>query len=399
MRLPLVVAGLVAAAAIPVQAKDPPKAPAAAVESVRYVPLYGDLLGELSAEAFLKETRQGNKLVSAEIDVCHAIAPRTERKDRFVIPLKVEGGKLVGSGESAAKVPVSVELVRKVTGKTLAFQGSITHGNVTDKVDLADLSEQTAEEFQESQPTGTEITEAPAAFGAISPIALAVQVKRDALPGLVQALRGENVHLSVGTLHDVCYEMRSGQQAILFEVDAERASALVAKLRALPGVTKAGWTNGSGADWAVRFAASSWRGAKGLDRERLAAKIGEIAAGTVGATSHEASWDAVTGKLKLKLKRPSTEVAPSLGLTDVIELQLVLAPETLAGGERAVLWLETATLNTVDDGAGPRLNMSDVDDSEGEGGGGAQVDTEALLAAFAAQLPGQRWDGETSAWK
>lgn len=396
MRLALVAASLLAVAAAPVQAKDPPKA--AAAESVRYIPLYGDLLGELSADAFLKETRQGAKLVSAEIDVCHAMNPRTERKDRFVIPLKVEGGKLVGSGESAAKVPVSVELTRKATGKTFAFQGSITRGGVAEKVELADLSEQTPEEFAEAQPTDTEIAEAPKAFGAVSPIALAVMVKRDALPDLVQALRGENVRLSVGTLHDICAELRSGHQAILFEADAERAPALVAKLRALPGVTKAGWTNGSGADWAVRFAAASWRGAKGLDRERLAARIGEIAAATVGATSQEASWDAITGELKLKLKRPSTEVAPSLGLTDVIDLQLVLALETTGNSENAVMWLETATLNTLDEGEGPRLNLSESDDSEGEGSVG-QIDTDALLNAFASKLGGQRWDSETTDWK
>jgi hypothetical protein len=398
MRLTLVATGLLAVAAAPVQAKDPPKAPAAAAETVRYISLYGDLLGELSADAFLKETRQGAKLVSAEIDVCHAVGPRTERKDHFVIPLKVEGAKLIGSGTSAAKVPVSVELTRKVTGKTFAFQGSITHGGVTDKVDLADLSDQTKEEFQENQPTDTEITEAPQTFGTISPTSLAVQVKREELPGLVQALRGENVRMTVNTLLDVCSEVRSGLQAVLFEVDAERAPALVAKLRAVPGVTKAGWTTGTGTDWAVRFPAASWRGASGLDRERLAAKIGEIAAGTVGATSRETAWDPITGELKLKLKRSSTVVAPSLGLTDVIELQMLLAPETAGTSERALLWLGTATLNTFDEGSGPRLNLSGTDDGEGEGRG-SDVDTEALLTAFAAQLGGQRWDSEANDWK
>ena len=399
MRLTLT-AAVIAAIASPALAKDPPKAAAkpAAAETVHYIPLYGDLLGELSADAFLKETRQGGKLVSAEIDVCHAVGPHTERKDRFVIALKTDGAKLVGSGESAGKVPVSVELVRKAAGKTLAFQGSITRGSATDKVELADLSEQTEEQFQDGQPTDVEITEAPKAFGEISPIALAVRVKRDGVPGLVQTLRGENVQVSLGTLADSCHTLRAGFQVVQLDVDSDRAPALVAKLRALPGVTSAGWTAAGGADWAVRFPAASWRDAKGLDRERLAARIADIAAGTVGATSRDTAWDPITGELTLKLKRTSTEVAPSLGLTDVVELQLLLAPETAGNSERAVLWLESATLTTVDEGAGPRLAMSGSGDSEGEGSA-SQVDTEALLTALAGGLGGQRWDSEATDWK
>ena len=201
------------------------------------------------------------------------------------------------------------------------------------------------------------------------------------------------MRLSFRTLLNSCHGLRSGVQVVQFEADAERAPALVAKLRALPGVTEAGWTAASGTDWMVRFAAASWRGAQGLDRERLAARIGEIAAGTVGATSRDVAWDSITGELKLKLKRPSTELAPSLAFTDVIDLQVLLAPETPGSSEHAILWLESASLTTIDDGAAPRLTFSGTDDGEGEGSA-AQVDTEALLDAFAAQLNGQRWDSE-----
>ncbi|ALK09981.1 hypothetical protein [Blastochloris viridis] len=393
---------VLAAATLPVQAKDPPKAPAKpaqALETVSYIPLYGDLLGALSADAVLKEIRQGGKLVAAELDVCHAINPRTERKDRFVIALKPDGARLTGSGESTEqKVPISVQLVRKATGKTLAFEGTITRGGTIDKVDIADLTEQTEEQFLEGQPTDIAIEAEPKAFGEVSPIGLAVRVKRDALPGLLQTLRGENVRVTFRTLIEPCHALRAGQQVVQFEVASDRAANLVDKMRTLPGVTDAGWTAAGANDWTVRFPAASWRDAKGLDRDRLAGRIGEIAAGVLGATSRDVAWDPVTGELKLTLKRTS-EIAPSLALTDIIDLQMLIAPETTgATSEHAILWLESAALTTADENSGPRLALAGSDDSEGEGGA-VQIDTDALLNAFATAFGGQRWDSEAAGWK
>ncbi len=78
---------------------------------VRYFDLSSSVFSELNAEAILKETRQGTTLVSAELEVCHLTAPGSNRFDRFVVPLKVEGNRLVGSGQSQeGKQAVSVNL-------------------------------------------------------------------------------------------------------------------------------------------------------------------------------------------------------------------------------------------------------------------------------------------------
>jgi len=79
------------------------------------------LFGDLATDGFLKEVRQGAKVVSALLDVCHSVSQTSSRKDRFVVPLKLEGTKLTGTGQSQeAKLPITVSLVRKQTGKTVA---------------------------------------------------------------------------------------------------------------------------------------------------------------------------------------------------------------------------------------------------------------------------------------
>src|SRR5262245_8394646 len=67
-------------------------------ETIRYFQFSGDLLGDLALDGFLREVRRGATVVSASLDVCHSISQTSPRKDRFVVPLRVEGGKLIDTG-------------------------------------------------------------------------------------------------------------------------------------------------------------------------------------------------------------------------------------------------------------------------------------------------------------
>src|SRR5262247_3022234 len=93
-------------------------------ETVRYFNSLTDLLGDLPVDAFLKETRQGGKVTAATLDVCFSVTAASERKDRFVVDLKADGQKLTGSTRTLEqKLPVTVNLLRKPTGKTVALEG------------------------------------------------------------------------------------------------------------------------------------------------------------------------------------------------------------------------------------------------------------------------------------
>jgi hypothetical protein len=69
------------------------------------------------------------------------------------------------------------------------------------------------------------------------------------------------------------------------DVDPERAAELITKVKALPGVTRAGWTSG-GIDLsrAIRIPAGSFRDSAGkLDRTKLGDAIAAVAAKALSA--------------------------------------------------------------------------------------------------------------------
>src|SRR5262245_28147072 len=90
-----VVLAIASSAAVAEQKGAKGKAPAG--PQVRYFDLSSSIFSELGAEVLLKENRQGTTLASAELDVCHQVSPGSNRFDRFVVPLKVEGNRLTGS--------------------------------------------------------------------------------------------------------------------------------------------------------------------------------------------------------------------------------------------------------------------------------------------------------------
>ena len=55
-----------------------------------------------NADVILKETRQGKTVTAAVLDVCYPVEKGSDRKDRFVVNLAVNGQSLTGTTQSSA---------------------------------------------------------------------------------------------------------------------------------------------------------------------------------------------------------------------------------------------------------------------------------------------------------
>jgi hypothetical protein len=371
-------------------------APAPSNETVRYFPLNDDFLGDLPAEGFVKEVRQGARITSAVIDICHSVSLTTPRKDRFVIPLKVEGAKLTGSGQTQeTKQRISVELVRKPMGKTVTFEGSVSFGD--DKWDMssAENEEVNEKDFLASQASDYTIVAEPGDFSELSPATIAVQVKRESFAALLREVKGQNVELMLDSLPLDCPALRAGQQVMQLVVDPERAPALVKKLKGFSGVLDAGWTTGAySIDRSVRLAAADWKGGSGsFDKQRLASAVAASVAKDFGGTVEATNWNEKTGELKVAVKRPSQSI-PGLGLSDHIEVVMVVGPEKLQSNNGLIVWLRDTAIDIVDNGPEPRLKFVSAASDEA-----SLVDEEALLDRLAEDLKGKRWDSDQGDWQ
>src|SRR6202166_5016734 len=92
-----------------------PKAAPGANETRYFTAIDGLMDG--NADVILKETRQGKTVTAAVLDVCYPLAKGSDRKDRFVANLAVNGQTLSGATQSiGGKLPVTVKLVRKPAG-------------------------------------------------------------------------------------------------------------------------------------------------------------------------------------------------------------------------------------------------------------------------------------------
>jgi hypothetical protein len=179
-------------------------------------------------------------------------------------------------------------------------------------------------------------------------------------------------------------------------VDPERAAALIAKAKALPGVVTAGWTTGTvEMDRAIRFPAADWRDGDKLNRDKLATAISDVLVKTYAAKASAANWNATTGKLKLTLKRPS-QLMPGLDLTEVLDITGLVAPDRPGGTDMLMLWISTPVMTTIDETTGPKLALSEESSSEEEGD---QHDDGGAIDALAKALKAKRWDADNSAWK
>ena len=395
--LPLCLAGLIVAwtGAVHGQMKLSPKASPGATETRYFAAIDGLMDG--NADAVLKETRQGKTVAAAVLDVCFPVAKGSDRKDRFVANLAVNGQTLTGTTQSiGSKLPVTIKLVRRQTGDSFEFKGQITIGQTVTEVNSTDNSDLSEREFQESQTTDDGIVTAPKDFTEVSPESIGVRIKLDAAADFLKSLRGQDVEVSLNSLAITCDVLRAGEQTINLTTDPDRAAVLITKFRSAPGVVAAGWTTGVlEMDRTIRFPAADWRDGDRLKREKLAAAIGNVLAATLSAKLSSAAWSTSSGKLTMTFKRPS-QTYPSLDLTDTIEVSAVVAPEKPGASDRLILWISNPVISTADEGAGARLNLANDSNADEEGD---QKDDNGAVDALAREFRGQRWDADKSAWK
>ncbi|HMI15925.1 MAG TPA: hypothetical protein VK526_06150, partial [Bradyrhizobium sp.] len=304
---------------------------------------------------------------------------------------------LTGTTQSLGdKVPVTVKLLRKPTGDTFEFKGQISVGQTLTEVTSTDNSDLSEKEFQDNQTSDDGITAAPKDFTEVSPEAIAVKVKLEAAPDFLKGLKGQDVEVSLSSLAVSCDALRAGEQTININADPDRAAALIAKFRSLPGVVSAGWTSGVvEMDRSVRFAAADWRDGDKLSKDRLATAIANVLSKTLSAKSSSTVWNANTGKLKLTFKRPS-QIYPALGLTETIEFSALVPPDRPGASDRLLLWIGSPVISTADETAGPKLNLTEESSGDEEG---EQKDDNGSVDALAKAFKAQRWDADKSVWK
>jgi hypothetical protein len=358
------------------QMKLSPKA-APGVNEVRYFTAIDGLM-DGNADVILKETRQGKTLTAATLDVCYPVAKGSDRKDRFVANLSVNGQTLAGTAQSiGAKLPVTVKLTRKPTGENFEFKGQISIGQTVTEVSSTDNSDLSEREFQENQTSDDGITPSPKDFTEVSPEAIGVRVKLDAAADFLKSLKGQDVEVSLSSLAITCDVLRAGEQTITLSADPDRAAALIAKFKSEPGVVAAGWTTGI------------------LEMDKLASTITNVLAGALSAKPASSAWNSSKGQLKLTFKRAS-ELYPALDLTDTIEVTALVASEKPGGSDRLILWAGSPVITTADETSGPALDLANDSSGDEEG---AQKDDNGVIDALAREFRGQRWDADKSAWK
>jgi len=377
------------------QMKLSPKAAPGANETRYFTSIDGLMDG--NADAILKETRQGKTVTSAVLDVCYPAEKGSDRKDRFVVNLAVNGQTLSGTTQSLSdQLPVTVKLVRKPTGDTFEFKGQISVGQTVTEVTSTDNSDLSEKEFRDNQTTDDGIAAAPKDFSEVSPESIGVRLKLDAALDFLQGLKGQDVEVSLSSLTVSCDALRAGEQTINISVDPNRAAGLIAKFKSLPGVVAAGWTSGIvEMERSIRFLAADWRDGDRLNRDKLAAAIANVLGKTLSAKPSSSAWNPNTGKLKLTFKRPS-QIFPALGLTETVEVTALVAPDRPGASDRLMLWISNPVVSTKDETTGPKLNLAEESSGDEEGD---QKDDNGSVDALAKEFKGQRWDADKSAWK
>ena len=377
------------------QMKLSPKA-AAGANDVRYFTAIDGLM-DGNADVVLKETRQGKTVTAATLDVCYPVAKGSDRKDRFVVNLAVNGSTLTGTTQSTgAKAPVTVKLTQKPTGDNYEFKGQITVGQAVTEVSSTDNSDLSEREYQDSQASDDSITPQPKDFTEVSPEAIGVRVKLEAVADFLKSLKGQDVEVSLSSLAVTCDVLRAGEQTITLSAEPDRVASLVAKFKQAPGVVSAGWTAGViEMDRTIRFSAAGWRDGDRLNKDKLAGAIANVLATKLSAKPETSVWNASTGKLKLTFKR-ANELYPTLDLTDTIEVNAIVASDKPAASDRLILWIGSPVVTTADEASGSALKLANDSSGDEEG---AQKDDNGVVDSLTKEFKGQRWDADKSAWK
>ena len=393
----LLLLGLMTASSDPAlaQMKLSPKAAPGANE-VRYFTAIDGLMDN-NADVILKETRQGKIVTSAVLDVCYPVAKSSDRKDRFVANLVVNGQTMTGATQSIGdKLPVTVKLTRKPTGDSFEFKGQIGVGQTVTEVASADNSDLSEKEFLDNQTSEDGITAAPKDFTEVSPESIGVRIKLEAALDFLKSLKGQDVEISLASLTVSCDALRAGQQTINMSADPDRAAGLIAKFKSLPGVVAVGWTSGVvEMERSIRFSSADWRDGDKIDKDKLAAAIAAVLSKTLAAKSSSSAWNANSGKLKLTFKRPS-QLFPALDLTETIEITALVAADKPGGSDRLMLWIGNPVISTADESAGAKLNLAEEAGGDEEGDA---KDDNGSIDALAREFKGQRWDADKSVWK
>ena len=210
------------------QIKPAPRSTTAGNE-VRYFTSIDGLM-EGNANVILKETHQGKNVTSAVLDVCYPAEKGSDRKDRFVADLAVNGQAMTGTTQTlGSKLPVTVKLARKPTGDTFEFKGQISIGPTVIDVASSDNSDLSEKEFRDNQTVDDGITSAPKDFSEVSPESIGVKVKLDAALDFLKSLEGQDLEIALSSLTVTCDALRAGEQTITLSADPDRATAEIAE--------------------------------------------------------------------------------------------------------------------------------------------------------------------------
>jgi hypothetical protein len=377
------------------QMKAAPKPQVTGPETRYFTSIDGLMDG--NADVILRETRQGKAVTAATLDVCYPVDKASDRKDRFVATLTVNGNVLTGATQSQNdKAPVSIKLTRRPTGDTFEFKGQISVGQATTNVTSSDNSDQSEKEFQDNQNADDNIAAAPKDFTEVSPESVAVKIKLEAALDFVRTLRGQSVEVALNGLAVSCDALRAGEQVINLAIDPERAAEFIAKTKTYPGVVNVGWSTGViDMDRTVRFASADWKNGDKINRDKVATALGKVLAKTMSAKVAGTSWDDETGKLKLTFKRPS-QILPALDLTETAEVTALVSADKPGATDKLILWISVPTVSTSDESTGAKLALSDLPTADEESD---PRDDNGAVAAVAAEFKAQRWNADNTAWK
>lgn len=357
-----------------------------------------DGLMDGNADVILKEVRSGRAVTAAVLDVCYPQAPGSHRNERFVVNLTANGQTLAGTGQTIGdKLPVAVKLTRKMVDGRYDFSGQVTVGQTTTQVESTDNADMSETEFRETRSPDSEIAASPQDFTEVSPEAIAVRVKLDAVTAFLSALKGQDVEVDYASLVTSCDELRAGEQMLTMNVDPERAAEFLARFKAAPGVVASGWISGRfDLERTIRFTEDGWRAGERIDRARIASTVADTLKRALKAQSATTAWDEALGRLTVTLKRPDTTI-PGLGLTETLSATAIVAPDRPMGARHLLLWLDQLSSTTGDEQTPARLRLAVSPDPDEEDA--APVDDGGSLDALAGAFKAQRWDIERGTWK
>jgi len=74
----------------------------------------------------------------------------------------------------------------------------------------------------------------------------------------------------------------------------------------------------------------------------------------------------------------------------------LVAPEKPGASDRLMLWISSPDVSTMDETAGPKLNLANDSNGDEEG---EQKNDNGSVDALAKEFKGQRWDADKSVWK